>query len=297
MQRWDIIQKFIDSRNYLSYTELGYYKGWSFENVSANRKVAIDPHPCKTIEMENAPYGVIVHHKGFGEYETSNTPMELIYKMTSDEFFERDLAGKSAFIFFIDGLHEYSQVYKDIQNCLKSLVPGGVIILHDMNPPLYEHTTTGIDGCWTGDAYKAFLQFQAEDVFGKYNTYVVDTDWGVGVIEKSSIEIGRCGIHDYNRGINDWNYFNENRKELLNLISVRGFLEKFEKRCIHGNIITDSSTTCRSTSSCLFSSTLTQDSTGNLIIPEHARLDIGDSPITTSGEFIPSTPQIVKQVP
>lgn len=258
MNRWDIINKFIETRNYLTYKELGYYKGWSFDRINARWKVAIDPNPSKTPEMEQAPYGSAVHLQGFGEYEASDAPTEAIYKMTSDEFFEEPWLPKSASVFFIDGLHEHTQVYRDIQNCLKNLVPGGVIILHDMNPPTLEHTTTGIDGCWTGDAYKAFLQFQKENIQDrKYSCTVVDTDWGVGIIEanphfSSTTTNESTGLEEsrrqfFQRGINDWEYFDKHRKELLNLISVDEFLKKFEKP----------------------SSTNTEESTGHLIAQQY----------------------------
>ena len=38
---------------------------------------------------------------------------------------------KNSIVFFIDGLHEYAQVKRDIENSLNFLEPNGVILLHD----------------------------------------------------------------------------------------------------------------------------------------------------------------------
>lgn len=229
LMRWDIINKLIKLKNYVSYKEIGYYKGYSFDNVECAVKTAIDPHPCKTIEMEQAPYGSVINLKGYGEFDTDGGDLECIYKLTSDEYFNNEnITTKKAQIFFIDGLHEASQTYRDIINCIKNASEDFKIVLHDLNPPTLEHVTTGDKfGNWNGDSYKAFLQFQAEDVFGNYNCSVVNSDWGVGIIQKASFPLERVYTENYQRGINDWNYFDQNRKELLNLISIEEFLKTF----------------------------------------------------------------------
>lgn len=48
MHRWDVINHFIKKHNYHSYLEIGYFKGWSFDNVQAPFKIAVDPNPSKT---------------------------------------------------------------------------------------------------------------------------------------------------------------------------------------------------------------------------------------------------------
>ncbi len=51
---------------------------------------------------------------------------------TSDNFFKKN--NKKFDIIFIDGLHEYDQVKKDINNSLLFLNDNGVIFLHDCMP-------------------------------------------------------------------------------------------------------------------------------------------------------------------
>lgn len=207
--RWDIINHLIKKNNYKNYLEIGYYKGWSFDRVECADKTAVDPHPCKTPFQENSPKDVgIVDENG------------IIWKQPSDAFFKYEAGDKKWDIIFIDGLHEAKQVSNDIYNSLHHLAPNGTVVLHDCNPPKYEHTTTGIDGCWTGDTYKAFLEFKRNN---KNVTYCIDTDWGVGIIES---KLGKGHGYVSPEVTFDWGTFNKDRKYLLGLISVEEFLQK-----------------------------------------------------------------------
>lgn len=214
MYRWDIINALIEKNNYQSYLEIGYYKGWSFDQIYCTKKVAVDPNPCKTPEQEGLPYGSV---QPVGDYVHG-----LIVKLTSNHFFEEEekwigYEGSGSWdIIFIDGLHESEQVYRDIKNSLKHLSPNGTIVLHDCNPPTLAHTTTGVDGCWTGDTWKAFVKFRA--LYSNL-TYCVDTDWGVGVITTEQ----PSGMRSTFMPTTDWDTFHENRNMLLNLITPELF--------------------------------------------------------------------------
>lgn len=231
MHRWDIINHFIEKYNYKSYLEIGYYKGWSFDNVKCEEKTAVDPNPCKDEWMQQVQYGMWIGVKG-GE----------ISKRTSDEFFadiDTVPLSRKWDIIFIDGLHEASQVTKDIENALSRLAPGGSIILHDVNPPTLEHTTTGDKGGnWNGDCYKAFIL--AQRTYPQYEFYTIDTDWGCGVINPSKesdpgqpsfvsdlIDVG---------ALDNWEVFDKHRKQLLNLISVEEFLKKTDEGTTNSNL-------------------------------------------------------------
>lgn len=156
MLRTDIIQKFITKRNYKSYLEIGTYRNVNFDKIMIDNKVSIDPDP-----------------------EAKAT-----YQMTSDEFFA---VNQDKFdIVFIDGLHEHNQVYKDIQNSLKFLNPNGVIILHDCMPKnekmqLWDNKSHQFEE-WTGDTWKAYYKALNEI---NYKVYVLDSDYGCGVIDTS----------------------------------------------------------------------------------------------------------------
>ena len=58
-------------------------------------------------------------------------------RLTSDEFFLRN--NKKFDCIFIDGLHEYTQVKKDIINSVSCLNPNGVILVHDCLPKSFFH--------------------------------------------------------------------------------------------------------------------------------------------------------------
>lgn len=219
MMRWDVINYLIEKNNYKSYLEIGYFQGWSFDNVKGvELKVAVDPNPLKEEWMKRDDWGSFM--------DVIDGCRIQISKETSDKFFERLPIDRKVDIIFIDGLHEAEQVTKDIENSLKHLSSRGTIVLHDCNPPKYEHTTTGIDGCWTGDVYKSAIGLQE---LYPYQFYTIDTDWGVGVLTPDKYaEPGRnLLIRNFleNGILENWEYFEKYRTKALNLISVEEFLK------------------------------------------------------------------------
>lgn len=243
MQRWDIINALIEKNNYKSYLEIGYYKGWSFDQVNCENKTAVDPNPSKTPAEESMKYGNTYYFMPRAVGQSEVVSSKSLVKLTSDDFFEEEKKASSGIggavdrslrkwdIIFIDGLHEAEQVYKDIQNSLRHLNPGGTIVLHDANPPKYEHTTTGVDGCWTGDTYKAVIKF-IDNYETEHTFNTVDTDWGVGIIQKGTwdwMSVMQPHSHGFTRlrDESEWDFFNNNRKDLINLITVEQFKEKY----------------------------------------------------------------------
>lgn len=202
MDRLSIINFFVNKLGVTDYLELGTFTGYTLDGCIAQNKVGIDPQ-CG-------------HYKGPNQ----------VFCETSDEFFKKLTPDTKFQLCFIDGLHEASQVARDIDNCLEHLSIGGVVILHDLNPPTELHTTYGDEkGNWNGDCYKAFVEFR-RNITG-YETYTISTDWGVGVIKDNPLEIkGRIIREGYPR---TWDYFNNNRKSLLNLVSVEDFLKSENK--------------------------------------------------------------------
>lgn len=223
MNRWDIINFFMNKRErpqWTCYLEIGYYKGWSFDQSQlCSIKDAVDPNPSKTPEQENLPYG------SWNILAGGDSTAHTLYKMTSDQFFEQRREGAARYdIIFIDGLHERHQVLRDVRNAFKWLNEGGVVIMHDCNPTYEAHTTTGIDGNWTGDVYKAMLDIRNSP---QCDAYVIDTDWGVGVVRPVH-ELKKKDITDiehYN-ALYDWEYFDHARKQLLGLVDISTFIAK-----------------------------------------------------------------------
>lgn len=153
MKRWDIINEYIIHYAFKSFLEIGHDKGEAFSHIDILTKESIDPNA-----------------------DTNPT-----YVMTSDDFFER--YNSKYDIIFIDGLHEHSQVYRDILNALSHLNSNGVIIMHDCHPMTEAHQMhkfTHSGGDWTGDCWKAFIKARATL---PYEMYVYDYDWGCGIID------------------------------------------------------------------------------------------------------------------
>jgi len=229
MMRWDIINHLIKKNGYYDYLEIGYYKGWSFDRVECPIKTAVDPNPSKTPEQEAWVYG-----KGYGTVgEFDRIIPETIFKKTSDEFFEVMTPSSKWGIIFIDGKHESQQALRDVKNAQKHLRPRGTIVIHDCNPLLYGHTTSGIDGCWTGDTYKVSIVLA--NAYPEF--YTIETDWGVGILKNSEdkdLKIEVVTNEHFNKF--GFDYFEKNRKELINLITTEEFLER-EKILQDGNTV------------------------------------------------------------
>jgi hypothetical protein len=101
-------------------------------------------------------------------------------RKTSDDFFESN--NTSFDVVFIDGLHTYEQVRRDVINSIKSLNKGGWIALHDMLPSNWveNHVPIITNGAWTGDVWKiAFELVKTEGIEFK----ILKIDYGVGVIK------------------------------------------------------------------------------------------------------------------
>lgn len=199
MFRNDIINYFIKKYDFKRYLEIGVFDGGNIRQIKCEHIDGVDPGAEDIVADE------------------------VNYKMTSNEFFNDIAPNVDKYdIVFIDGLHHSEQVSIDIVNALKFTNDNGIIILHDCNPPTLGHSLIPrTQLAWNGDVYKAVLKFQKENIVHKY--YTIDTDWGVGVIHKNIPTEFKLNFEEYENGINNWNYFDSNRKILLNLKTVNEF--------------------------------------------------------------------------
>lgn len=214
--RIEIINELINYHGYASYLEIGVRNpDHCFNQINCNKKTSVDP--C---------------------YEIIDAIVD--FKYESDDFFKQLEEGKynipSTFkwdIIFIDGLHLSFQVERDILNSLKHLSPNGTIVLHDCYPPTLHHAredfydiNTIAGGDWNGTVWKAFYKFRATRP--DLSMYVVDTDWGVGVIS-----LGNQICCQYDNPFFEYRIFEKNKIEHLNLISVDVF-KKLMTKNIYG---------------------------------------------------------------
>jgi len=196
MQRYDVINRFIKERfdGRATYLEIGLNKSDCFNRVQSNNKVSVDPNPnCKAS-----------------------------YVMTSDDFFasQKNL-GRKWDIIFIDGLHIADQVYRDIQNSLEFSSENAVILLHDCSPPTWQHAHSDwetFSGSWTGSVWKAIYYTRTNS---SYLTYTIDTDFGIGVIDKT--KTGQKIEHT--NMFFDFGLMKSDRERQLGLISLKEFMQ------------------------------------------------------------------------
>jgi hypothetical protein len=205
-KRYDLINYIAEQYDSNDYLEIGVNDGSCIRKIRIPNKDGVDPSPNSEL--------------GFGE------PVpEINYQVTSDYFFD-NYAYKKYDIIFIDGLHHSEQVDVDIQNSLKYLNDGGFILLHDCNPPEYEiQLVPRQTGIWNGDVWKSIVKLRCTDPNLEIN--VIDTDWGVGLIKKGNSEIyTKASLEE----CLEWNYFDKNRDEVLNIISVDEFYKMYENK-------------------------------------------------------------------
>ena len=133
-----------------SYLEIGCASDSLFNSVPYLKKVGVDPVTGGTVRKK------------------------------SDEFFS---VNKKKFdVVFIDGLHTYEQVRRDVINSIKAINDGGYIALHDMLPRNWKehHVPIVSSGSWTGDVWKvAFELIKTDGIEFK----ILKIDCGVGVIK------------------------------------------------------------------------------------------------------------------
>jgi len=203
-QRWELMNYLIKKYELINYLEIGVNDGLCIRQIIAEHKDGVDPYPGSEIG------GAIVP--------------EINYPISSDDFFELIKNADIKYdMVFIDGLHHSDQVDKDIQNALNHITDDGFIILHDCNPLVYEmQIVPRVTGLWNGDVWKSITKLRCTEP--NLEVMVVDMDWGVGVVKK-----GKQIVYD-KAPLSEcltWEYFDEHRVELNNLITVEDFYNKF----------------------------------------------------------------------
>ena len=181
--RLEIVQSIIKKKNFKKYLEIGCFDDELFNHVQCEKKVGVDPVSGGTI------------------------------RATSDDFFSNNKENFDCV--FIDGLHEYHQVKKDIVNSLKFLNESGIILLHDCLPNnYYEQATPRCQWIWNGDVWKAIVECRnIKDI----DVYTCNADHGIGVIfKRPNNNLLDCPYQDYSK-IKFDDYFHSNNK-LMNII-------------------------------------------------------------------------------
>ena len=194
--RTSIINHLIHKYKLKDYLEIGTREGHNFDNIIARNKIGVDPKP------QNYFNNIIIK--------------------TSDNFF---ITNNIKFdLIFIDGLHLENQVDKDLSNSLNFLKKDGFVIMHDCNPPTEFHQreiyeVNGKFPAWNGTVWRSYVKNR---MYNKnFNMSCVNCDWGVGVIQ-----VGNQKLFKAEKNLN-YTFLKNNRRKLLNLVSVKDFIKKF----------------------------------------------------------------------
>jgi hypothetical protein len=187
--RLDLIQYCINKTSCKSYLEIGCDKNQIWNNIKVDTMFGVDPARGGNM------------------------------RMTSDEFFKLKKNRTMFDVIFVDGLHEYQQVTRDVENSLYRLNDGGIIIIHDMLPRTEEMADPNVicKGSWLGDVYKlAFDLSNRSDIMFK----LLLIDQGCGVVIKTPSP----SSSSFQKA--DWEYYVEHWTELP-LISFEDFQRIF----------------------------------------------------------------------
>ena len=150
--RLDMINYFIKKNDYKSYLEIGCDKNQIFSQITLNKKIGVDP------------------------YSGGNV------RKTSDDFFKEN--AEKFDLIFIDGLHVYDQVKRDIVNSINFLNEEGVILVHDCLPDtIGKQAVPRYKMQWNGDVWKAIVDLRQRDDLEIHTCFV---DQGIGIIKKEN---------------------------------------------------------------------------------------------------------------
>ena len=188
--RFNIIQEIINIKNYKTYLEIGCFANEVFNKIKILEKIGVDPVSGGTI------------------------------KSTSDNFFKANT--KTFDCIFIDGLHKYKQVKKDINNSLLFLNKGGIILLHDCLPNnVFDQAVPRCQYHWNGDVWKAIVECRTHDELDVYTCYA---DMGIGVIFKRK-NTNKLSINIQNFSKLKFHDYFHNYKKFMNIISYEKLLK------------------------------------------------------------------------
>lgn len=149
IKRWDLIEYLNTTYKFNSYLEIGCDDDQLFSKISIQEKIGVDP-----VSGGN-------------------------YRAKSDDFFDKNV--KKFDLVFIDGLHEYHQVKKDILNSIKFLNKEGIILVHDCLPrSISAQAVPRFRNIWNGDVWKAIVELRT---YPNLEIFTCLADEGISIIQ------------------------------------------------------------------------------------------------------------------
>ena len=190
ISRVGLVQKVINKKNFNTYLEIGTFKDELFSKINCKAKVGVDPFSGGNV------------------------------RMTSDDFF---LQNKQTFdCIFIDGLHHYDQVLRDINNSLKVLNENGIIFIHDCLPKTRDaQSIPRTEANWNGDVWKALVNKRTDPNLDSYTCFA---DQGIGsILKRPNRNILKLSIKNF-KEMKYVDYF-YNYKMYMNIIEFEDFIK------------------------------------------------------------------------
>ena len=189
--RWDLIDYLINKYKYSDYLEIGCDQDQLFSKVRIKNKTGVDPVCGGNI------------------------------RKTSDEFFREN--NNKFDIIFIDGLHTYNQVKKDILNSINCLKDEGIVLVHDCMPDsLSKQAVPRYRMSWNGDVWKAIVDLRQNEYL---EIYTCKIDQGIGVIKKKR----NSSVLELEKNIKDLKFkdYYKNYVKYLRVVDLKEFQKLF----------------------------------------------------------------------
>lgn len=183
----ELINKIIDYKQFKAYLELGV--GTALETITQIQ--------CNHIESVD----IIRCNENFPSFIG-----------TTDGFFAKNT--KKFDVIYIDADHSHESVNRDFVNAVNALSDDGVIFMHDVGPVNEENTLPTA----SGTAYKSFIEIRANANFDAF-TYEFENGDVIGIVKKR-INTNVLKIYEL-----DWNFYNNNRNNILQKKSVEEILK------------------------------------------------------------------------
>jgi len=153
------------------YLEVGVETGFTFFEVSAAAKTAVDP--TFMFDLEEAK---------------QVEPTSQFFPTTSDDYFRNHWNSQMFDLIFLDGLHTWEQTYRDFCNALLLTHERSIILLDDIFPSdvfscnrdqveavmMRQFMTSDPSNAWHGDTYKVIPMIQAFHPLLSYCTIITD---------------------------------------------------------------------------------------------------------------------------
>ena len=152
MQRDRVLQGFLDLFKTARYLEIGVDAGVTFHALGASHRVAVDPQ------------------FRFDVPEPRVTPTREYHEVPSDVYFgSRSFDAPKFDVIYLDGLHTFEQILRDLLNAIECLADEGVIVIDDVLPTTFTSSlpneddvvmiralvpSEAADESWMGDVYR-----------------------------------------------------------------------------------------------------------------------------------------------